>query len=178
MREIKRYRMTFKCGDCSNIFKKITTNADLQKAPCPQCRTKNRITKFMRTGDGPISKKDLVIVQAPPSVAPAIIGSIATKAIDATANIVMEDHKLSNLKDSVKYGESMAPRLDPVRQHKADNFFGPKKAPRGTPAGLDPARLAKQAMRGSFRDQKMDPVKALSPRFKPNIEFVNGGDKR
>ena len=56
-------------------------------------------------------------------IAPAVGGSAITKAVDATAQIVMEDHHMTNLQDNLRPGDTMAPKLHPVLQQQADNMF-------------------------------------------------------
>ena len=71
----------------------------------------------------------------------------------------MTDYGMSNLKDNVRVGESMAPKLDPRKQAAADGMFGGGK--RNT-AGINTAALAKRALAGGMRDRNyIDPVKAL-----------------
>lgn len=81
------------------------------------------------------------------------------KCVDKTADIVMTDYKMTNLKDNVRMGESMAPKLDPRLQSSADNMFGGAKKRGNT---FNAAAMAKRAMSGSLRDKNyIDPVKAL-----------------
>src|ERR1700733_14675470 len=128
MTEKQRYRMTFKCGECNNVFRKISSNPDLKKAPCPECKKAERITKFIRMNDGPVSQEDLLERdwEKQPYVRPPKSAEASThviKAVDETARIVMEDHKMGDLKDSVRVGESMAPKLAPHLQKQADAMF-------------------------------------------------------
>lgn len=216
---VQKYRMTFKCG-CGNVFKKITTNPQLESAPCPLCvknKKKENITLFSRMGDGPISESE--VKPEPFRIAPNVIyrcnachsltkiheevgdkslttcpacdadglryvGHISrdtstaartqNKAIDMTADIVMQDHKLTNLQDSSRVGESMAPKIEPRLQAQADSFFGAKK--KGGNIPFDPAKLARSAMAGKLRDPRnyRDPVAALKPSYKPHINIVAG----
>lgn len=219
MREIQKYRMTFKCA-CGNVFKKITTNKDLESAPCPECRKaklkSKRITKFTRLGDGPIPESEVAEKKLPvyPNTiykcsacfaltkihqevgdnnlteCPACdsreikyvghidrsipeVSKIQNKAVDVTANIVMEDYKMGDIKDDVRPGETMAKNLEPRLQKSADNFFsGNKKKSNAMPQNA--AKLAKTAMAGGFRDRSYrDPVAAIQPSFKPNVQYVN-----
>lgn len=165
--------MTFKCA-CGEVYKKITTNPNLSFAPCPSCKKNKKSFKLLRMGDGEVDAAALAPHVVPKGIAPGIIGSNTARAIDATAEIVMQDHKLTDLKDNIRAGEAMAPKLDPVRQQAADSMFSGKKRATNVPKNLDPARLAKRAMSGVLRDQSYrDPVAALSPRHRPNIQFVN-----
>lgn len=85
--------------------------------------------------------------------------SSRNKCVDKTADIVMTDYKMGDLKDNVRVGESMAPRLDPAKQSAADNMFG---GPKRKQMPFNAAALAKRAMSGALRDKNyVDPVKAL-----------------
>lgn len=215
----QKYRMTFKCG-CGNTFKLVTTNALLESAPCPACtkkKKKEKITRFARMGDGPISESevkpsefrkapnviyrcdtchsltkileevgDKSLTECPACDASGLkyVGHISrdtstaartqNKAIDLTADIVMQDHKLTNLQDSSRVGESMAPKIEPRLQAQADGFFGAKK--KGGNIPFDPAKLARSAMAGKLRDPRSyrDPVAAIQPRYKPSVNIVAG----
>jgi predicted nucleic acid-binding Zn-ribbon protein len=213
--------MTFKCS-CGNVFKKITTNVNLKNPACPECKKKNKITKFHRLGDGPIPTTEtkaevsdtprvfpntiykcnecFVVVKVFEDVGEVVVtecpacgskdikfrgkitheissdSAIRNKAVDVTADIVMQDYKMGDLKDNVRMGESMAPKLDPRLQVSADNMFG-KKNNRKMP--FNAGAMAKRAMSGGLRDPRsyVDPVSALQPQFKPKVEIV-AGDKR
>lgn len=201
---VQRYRMTFKCN-CGKVFKKVTTNIDLQAMPCPECKTKDKKTKLFKIGDGPISQGEIKVhnfekqrvfpntiykcndcysltkifedigeksidecpacgsknIQFRGKIAKDICGdnAIKNKCVDKTADIVMTDYGMTDLKDSVRQGEAMAPKLAPTLQTGADNFFGGARAaamPRNA------AAIAKRALAGSFRDRSyLDPVAAL-----------------
>lgn len=147
MADIKKYRMTFKCPEpsCGNVFKKITTNQYLQSSPCPECRkakvkSPKPTVKFIRMGDGIVTDADLLAEKIALKLmsTPEFQASLASKllsptpqssqnqikAIDITAKTVMEDYKMGDLKDNVRTGDVMAPKLPPAQQAKADNFFG------------------------------------------------------
>lgn len=83
------------------------------------------------------------------------------KCVDKTAEIVMTDYGMTNLKDNVRAGEAMAPKLHPQQQAAADNMFGGGGKKRQMP--FNAAAMAKRAMSGALRDPKtyVDPVKAL-----------------
>lgn len=177
MVERTKYRMTFKCS-CGNIFRKITTDPDLMAPPCPKCKQSHKKTKFVRTGDGPISDSDLFaekvarkLRETPEwqqqymakALAPTTVESRnLNKCVDKTADIVMHDYKMTNLKDNVRPGETMAPKLAPNLQSAADGMFGGGSSQKKR-LGIDTARIARAAMSGSLRDPRsyVDPVAAL-----------------
>lgn len=176
MIEKQRFRMTFKCGQCGNVFRRVSSNPDLKKSPCPECRKAERITRFVRSNDGPVSQEDLLERDwdqqpyvRPPKSAEASTHTI--RAIDETAKIVMEDHHMGDLKDSVRVGESMAPRLAPHLQQRADAMFSGGNVKRMIP---NAAKIARTAMAGGYRgDGFVDPVSTLRPAHKPPVSYVN-----
>lgn len=99
----------------------------------------------------------------PTGPAPAITGSITVRAVDKTAEIVMQDHGLTDLKDNIRVGEAMAPKLPGEQQKVADTFFEPNKNPRlvgRRKAYLD--ALGKRAIAGAFQNMALD-VKGVLP---------------
>lgn len=82
--------------------------------------------------------------------------SIMSQAIEETARIVMADHNMTNLKDHLREGETMAPNLPPIQQAKVEAFWGgPKKQSvrRAIPGNLQPAALGAAALGGAYRGQ-------------------------
>ena len=116
-----------------------------------------------RTGSQP--KATAAMIGPTTGPAPAIGGSTIVRAIDHTAQIVMEDHKLTDLKDNVREGETMAPKLPAPMQQAADTFFDPKNNPQ---IAANPRRkaylenLGKRAIAGAFRSTALD-VKGVLP---------------
>ena len=202
--EAQKYRITFKCS-CGRTFKKLTTNPDLEKVPCPECKKKDKKTKLFKIGDGPVPSTETVADHfIKPKVFPNTIykcrdcsailkvyedigetnltecyacgssdihfrgkishdvtgqNAIQNKAIDKTAEIVMDNYGMTDLRDNVRPGEAMAPKLAPHLQNGADNFFGGRK---GSAMPKNVGNIAKRAMQGSFRNGGyIDPVGAL-----------------
>lgn len=140
-----KYRMTFKCVECGDVFKRVTSNKDLQSSPCPSCakaktKSKQKTVRFVRVGDGPVTDADLLAekiaqkLMATPEFQQSLLsklmsptserGVVQNKAIDTTAEVVMQDYKMGDLKDNLRTGDAMAPKLPPAQQAKADAFFG------------------------------------------------------
>lgn len=177
-----KYRMTFKCT-CGNVFKFITTNPDLMTASCPSCRSKERKTKFIRMGDGPVTDQDLLaekiaqkLRETPEwqeSYRKAVLSPIPqssriqTKAVDETAKIVMEDHKLGDLKDTVHQGEAAAPKLAPKLQTQADSFFTARRS-RNT-AGINTQAIARQALGGAYSPARTGAINPVAEQHKSKI---------
>lgn len=170
---LTKYRMTFKCADCGEVFKKITTNAELKSAPCPECRkakTKSAkpTVRFVRTGDGPITDTDLLAekiakqLMATPEFQASLASKLLSptpkssqtqiKAIDTTAEVVMQDYKMGNISDTpLRTGDTLAPKLPPAQQAKADNFFGGGGKKSGLP--FNPRQIAAMVNSGGLRPE-------------------------
>ena len=184
-----KYRMTFKCS-CGNVFRKITTNINLMSASCPECKKKRKMARFQRPGDGPVTNEDLLAekvaekLRATPEWQASYMAKALSptspeskninKAIDATADIVMQDYKIGDLPSTVKMGEPMAPKLDPRRQALADGMFSRKGSANFSPRNM--GAIAKTAMSGGLRDPRTyrDPVGMIKPQYKPNVNIVAG----
>ena len=155
----KKYRVKLQCRECGHTYKRVLRSLNAKDPPCPVCKK-----SMINPRDG---LADIIKHQK----APPMHGSNAVKAIDYTANLVMEEHKLTDLRDNVRQGETMAPKLAPKLQAQADSFFGPKKKSANMP--FDVNRLGKQALSGAFRGGGPDPMKAIQPKYTPNIHVLN-----
>jgi len=168
---MSRFLVRLRCTSCAHRFKRIMSAedemhlAELPDPPCPHC--------------GVIQKKRGMDVAG--GRAPAVGGSLAVRAVDETAKIVMEDHGLTDLRSDVREGESMAPKLPPVLQARADNFFSAPRA-RRNPAGgifsLPPAAVMKAAVGGRFMTpDTVVPMASQRAADRPNIHVVAASDK-
>ena len=114
--------------------------------------------------------------------APGIIGeSLQTKAIDESAKIVMEDYKMTDLRDDVRPSETAAPKLPPHMQAQADAFFV-GRGKRNPQLNAKTAMMGMAALKGAFRQPSgYNPVQELhsmQPQdrevIQPKIRFVAG----
>ena len=94
---------------------------------------------------------------------PGHIGdSVIVKAVDATAQIVMEDHKMTDLQDNLRTGDVAAPKLPPAQQKLADGFFGGQAvAERNGVSSGQMQALGRRAMAGAFRNMSVNPQIAV-----------------
>lgn len=116
----KRYKMNYRCELCGTEYSKICKAPPKKTPDCPNkgCSDKARIAEM--------EKQIINLTKMLESgVAPAQIGhKTVVKAIDETSKIVMEDFSMTNLKDHLRTGETMAPSLPVAQQKLADNYFG------------------------------------------------------
>lgn len=146
-KKAKKYRVQWRCNGCDKVSDTIVS--DLAKVPdnCPACKR-----KIGRMRVGPETQEYRRDVLRP--------GNVNTKAVDMTAEIVMKDYGMTDLKDQVRVGESSAPKLAPKLQAQADNMFSGNKAKRGM---LPPnARaMGQAAIRGAYARPAIDPIAAV-----------------
>lgn len=143
-----RYRKTsYRCSECKLSFDKIR-KFGIDKYPhgidlpfpakdpdCPQCKKvkrvdfKNSVTDDTHKHINPANPEASFIGGSPnnPQKTFSMGKSNFTKAMDATAEIVMKDYALTNLQDNLRAGDSMAPKLTPELERKVDEVFKPQK---------------------------------------------------
>lgn len=167
---MSKYQLVLRCRACKHRYKRVLELLederieDMPNPPCPKC-AKKKIERAdaYETATPAIAHAGIEEVLAA-QAAPGIVGAQVVKAIDQTAKIVMEDYHLTNLKDNVREGDTMAPRLAFPQQKAADEFFGPK-APTPTQnkrAQAQMKRIMARAINGSYRASALD-VKAVLP---------------
>ena len=98
-----KFEERWRCNDCGHVYKTVRSAADeleLQAKPnpaCPKCKK---------------AKQQVAPIDwATTNQSAAIGGSSAAKAADLAAEIVMQDHHLTDLKDSIRPGEPRAGRI-------------------------------------------------------------------
>jgi hypothetical protein len=155
-----KYRNIYQCPQCGTKWKGpvytampgMTAVEDAETRPIPNC-----------------PNLDCGIAQIPRGMdmssnrAPATIGAnISVKAIDETAKIVMQDYGMTDLRTDVREHETASPKLAPVLQAQADNFFvgrgrrqqvGVRDPKTGNvvPMKSSPAAMGAAAISGAFR---------------------------
>ena len=171
---MSRYKLTLRCNNFRHGPYKYHKTVDVDEEageslaavpnpPCPLCKklVKVRDTEVMPTAPIPIKPIEEWL---PSGQAPGIVGANnQVKAIDIAADIAMKDYGLTDLKDNVRQGDTMAPPLPPAQQQMADTMFTPQK--NSAFAGQRQKfleKLGKRAIAGSFRNYAAD-VKGILP---------------
>lgn len=173
-----RFRLTCRCLRCGREYSKVVSRITDANPPCPRkaCKAAALEEEVERR-----AKNMAAIIES--QRAPGHIGANNTvKAVDETARIVMDDYHLTDLKDSVRPGESLAPKLPPVMQKQADNYFGGGNLrKRGGLSQRQIDILGKRAIAGAFRSMAVSPAVAMpghapgEPVLRPvRVESING----
>lgn len=173
----KRYRASYSCSECGNKWKsKWAKSIPPDTQPCPSVRCA-------------VARETAALAQQVANLtrmlqeqrAPAQVGAnIRVQAVDRTAEIVMQDNRLTDLRDNIRQGEIMAPKLPPPMQKAADNFFG---GPRGAIGVSQPVTMAQKkmqalgarAIRGAFRNASVAPNLVLPSTRPQPVVMSNPG---
>ena len=158
-----RWRIHYQCQRCGHKYSQVTTKLDGKDKPCPVkvCQAEARHEEVMREAHN-LAK--IIAEQR----APEHIGdNPMNRAIDRTAEVVMTDYGLTDLKDNIREGETMAPRLGVGRdmagnpmnlQSQADNYFSGKAV--ADAAGVQNRQAQMMGMRaihGRYRNMAISP---------------------
>ena len=173
-----RKRITFQCPICSHTWTRTFKAEPSVDPACPNkyCADRRTLADLQKQ-----VANLMAMIQS--GQAPAQIGNtVKVQAIDTTAKIVMEDNKLTDLKDGIRAGETMAPKLPVPMQSAADNFFSGGAAALGT--GQPMSRMAKRmqalgqrAIAGGMRDMSVAPNQVL-PKARPaTVQVANDAYK-
>ena len=161
-----RRRLVLRCLRCGEIYRsKPFAVMPKQDPPCPK-----RKCVIDREVEERLAKDERFQKMMAEERAPGHIGANnMVKAVDFTATTVMQDYGLTDLKSSIREGESMAPKLPPHQQSRADAMFaGPQRASAGRTAFAKRAgMLANQALLGggvAFRGRgpRIDRIQAAA----------------
>lgn len=165
------FEVRIRCISCGTKYKRTMRAADenelaaLPDPPCPSCKKAEKV-RGMAFGTG---------------IVPSIGGSLIAKAVDTTAEIVMQDYKMGDLRSDVREGESMAPKLAPKLQAMADNMFTrPRGGNPNNIMGLPTQALIKAAVGGRWNTKDtVNPVAVQhAAKSRPPISIIAGDGVR
>jgi hypothetical protein len=118
--EPDRYRVKCRCLRCGHEYSRVYKVVPTTDPPCPKKTCKEAIAR-----ESAAKMAENVEAMIESGEAPGHIGDkVIVKAIDETAKIVMEDLKMTDLKDRIKPGETMVPPLTLRQQKMSQNFWG------------------------------------------------------
>jgi|SRR5208282_398346 len=161
-----------RCQSCHHTYRfKAVSDfddaSDVEDKPCPKC-SKEQKTRGMDVSAGK---------------APSVGGSDIVRAMDHTADIVMDNYQMTDLNSDGRPGATMAPKLPPHQQERADNFFSPRNNTLiGARAKQMVAAAAQGKGLGAFappRDPRTpDPIALVqATRQRPPVQLLNPRDR-
>lgn len=164
---------------------------------CRTCAMKFRVEQYDDDPDPKCPNLECGAVQTPIGMdvgggrAPAIGGSLNTRAMDTATRMVMEDQGLTDLQEAKREGDTMAPKLSTTQQRMADSMFDPaaRKALLGRARGNPLANRINALARGGAaaagvqvaaananQAPAVDPIAAIHrAQTRPPVHFVNEG---
>jgi len=172
--ESRKYRVKFVCDKCEHTWTRTFNAPPLKDPPCPNkaCADKQRIASLE------LQLKNLTAM-VEEGRAPGHIGNnVRVRAIDTTAEVVMQDYSLTDLKDRAEPGENLVQKLPPPMQKAADNFFGGPQKALGSGDTMHQRRmqaLGRKAIAGAFRDSAVAPNQVLPTTRPPVVREMNPG---
>ena len=117
------YRISYRCEKCGHTWIRTLKAVPKKDPPCPsaKCEERSRVQQLERENAN-------LQRMLQDGAGPAHIGhKNVVKAVDATANMVMQDYGMTDLRDNLRPGDTMAPKLPGPQQAMADNYFGGQK---------------------------------------------------
>ena len=153
----RRYKVSFSCEKCGHQWHRTYKAVPKKNPACPNksCSEASELEQLKRENEN--LKRMLESGEAPAQIGK----NVRVKAVDETAKIVMEDFHMTDLKDGIRAGENMAPKLPQAQQAAADNYFGGGAM---KSAGLNKKQtdlLGRRAIAGAFRNMAVPPNAAL-----------------
>lgn len=125
------YRTNYRCTDCKSQFEKITKTFPKKDPACPQCKESKKVKFKSSVSDNTHNLDSVSRMQdmIDSRKAPAYGGTnLHNKAIDKTAEIVMQDYGMTNLEmgSHLRPGDNCVPKLAPELEQKVDKVFAPQ----------------------------------------------------
>ena len=151
----KSYRIFCLCHRCDNEYSWVAKSPGGKDRPCPR-----RACKAEAMEEDIMERAERLATMLAEQRAPAVVGANnQVRAIDTTAEIVMQDYNMTDLKTNVREGEGVAPKLPAAQQRLADGFFGGKaiRETQGKRVGDQMQRIAARAIKGAYGASPINP---------------------
>lgn len=121
--EPDRYRVKCKCLRCGHVYSRVYKAVPKVDPPCPKKVCKEAIATAQTKKQKRHVKKMIETGETPGHIG----NNLQVKAIDMTAEIVMEDHKMTDLKTNTRQGDTMVHGLTPRQREMSKDFWGGRK---------------------------------------------------
>ena len=160
--EPTKYKIRYQCELCNHQYSRTYKAIPINDPPCPSkaCVVKQELAAM---------KKQMANFQQmlESGQGPGQIGNkVVVKAVDETARIVMEDYQMTDLKDNIRHGEGVAPKLPGQQQTMADNYFGGGAMQNAGISSKQAQLLGRRAISGAFRSAALNPASIQLPDVK------------
>jgi hypothetical protein len=167
-------RITFQCAKCGHTWIRTLKAEPKKDPPCPSKRCEEVAERAQLKRENENLRRMLQEQQGPATIG----ANLRVKAIDETANIVMKDHNMTDLRSDMREGDTMAPKLPQHQQALADAMLAkPKKGGVVPVISMDGAQrrtipadrlqaIGNRAIRGMYAGNSVKPT-AVIPKERP-----------
>jgi len=121
--EPDRYRVKCRCLRCGHNYSRIYKVVPKIDPPCPKKACKEAIAAEQQEKETSHVEAMLETGETPGHIG----NNVKVKAVDATAEIVMQDYGMTDLKDNMRAGDAMTPKLTIRQQKMSEGFWGGKR---------------------------------------------------
>ena len=121
--EPDRYRVKCRCLRCGHVYSRIIKRLTDPDPPCPKKACKTAIAAEQAAKEARHVEAMIETGETPGHIG----DNVRVKAVDATAEIVMQDYGMTDLNDNTRHGDSMVPALTPRQREMSKNFWGGAK---------------------------------------------------
>jgi hypothetical protein len=151
----KQYRITCLCRVCATEYSWVADHIPKKNLPCPSSAC---VTRRLEAADRRAARNFAKMIAE--GRGPATIGDKpVVKAIDTTANIVMEDYGLTDLQTNLREGDVARPKLSPEKQRQADHYFDGKAVQeRNGMTSRQTEMIKRRAIAGAYRGMAASPA--------------------
>lgn len=165
------FTAVFRCTHCQTKWKGKLATLDSPNPPCPNLNCAE-IAGIISSKHRQENEAAVAFEFDPAGKPPAMGGATIVKAIDYTAEMVMQEHQMTNLKDNLRDGDSMAPPLPVAQQKAADSFFSAgANSQIGKKRAAQMQQMGKRAMAGAYRSSALD-IKSVLPDARVALKSV------
>lgn len=149
----KKFKISYRCERCNHEYSRTFKAIPKNDPPCPNksCSDKAELASLRKQ----IENLTRMVSEG---MAPAQTGkNVRVKAVDQTAQIVMEDYQMTDLKDNIRHGEGVAPKLPGDQQRVADNMFNGGAMQAAGMSKRQVENLGRRAIAGAYRNMAVAP---------------------
>lgn len=114
------YRVKCRCLRCGHVYSRDYKHVPKVDPPCPKKACKAAIAVEQKAKETAHVEAMIETGQTPGHIGE----NVRVKAIDQTAEIVMQDYGMTDLKDNTRQGDNMVPALTPRQREMSKNFWG------------------------------------------------------
>jgi predicted nucleic acid-binding Zn-ribbon protein len=144
--EASKYRVKCRCLRCGHVYSRVVKRLTDPDPPCPKKVCKESVIQERISREAANMQRIIDTGETPARVGE----NNRVKAFDMTAEIVMQDYKMGDMKDTRYAGDNSAPSLTQRQQKMSENFWGGKKMSDRRTFQNNMQQTVRNAMQGAY----------------------------